>query len=471
MQPPRTPSLTAALQYLDQHYDTSREQLLEFLRFPSVSTDPERTPAVAECAEWLANHLRRIGVSTVTVHTTEGHPIVYAEHLTAGPDAPTVLMYGHYDVQPVDPLHLWTNDPFDPTVRDGKVFARGATDDKGQVWIHVAALEAMLSTGEPLPVNLKLLIEGEEEIGSPNLSPFVRHHVEMLSCDAVVVSDTAMFAPGQPSLVYGLRGLAYVEIHVDGPRRDLHSGSYGGPVANPLNALCSIIASMKDEHGRITIDGFYDDVPAISDQEREALRALDYTSERLMNDVGQPDAGGEDGYSIVERLWTRPTLDVNGMIGGFTGEGAKTVLPATAMAKVSMRLVPNQRHQRIVELITEHVARVTPAGVRARVVDLHGADPVLVPLDAPALAAADWALRETFGTPCLYQREGGSIPVVELFSSALGVPTVLMGFGLSTENAHSPDEHFSLEHFRKGMDATVRFYHAMTSLPTATNPA
>lgn len=461
---PSSPSMDAALQFLEQHHVTTRDQLLDFLRFPSVSTDPERTPDVAECAEWLANHLRRIGLPTVTVFQTDGHPIVYAEHLEAGPNAPTVLMYGHYDVQPVDPLHLWTNDPFEPTIRDGKVFARGATDDKGQVWIHVAAVEAMLSSGEPLPINLKLLIEGEEEIGSPNLSPFVRNHADMLACDAVVVSDTAMFAPGQPSLVYGLRGLAYVEIHVDGPRRDLHSGSYGGPVANPLNALCAIIASMKDEQGRVTIDGFYDDVPAISDQERAALNALDYTSERLLDDIGQPDAGGEPGYSIVERLWTRPTLDVNGIIGGFTGEGAKTVLPAKAMAKVSMRLVPNQQHHRIVELVTRHVERVTPAGVHSRVVDLHGADPVLVPLDAPALAAADWALRETFGTPCLYQREGGSIPVVELFSSALGVPTVLMGFGLNTENAHSPDEHFSLDHFRKGLDATVRFYHAMKTL-------
>ena len=460
-------NLDQALTYIRSHHQRSLDELCEFLRHPSVSTDPLRTGAVASCATWLADHLRSIGMPTVEVHPTNGHPIVYAEHLGAGPDKPTVLMYGHYDVQPVDPIELWTNDPFDPTIRDGKVFARGATDDKGQVWIHVKALQAMLASGEPLPVNVKMLIEGEEEIGSPHLSPFVREHATRLACDAVVVSDTAMFAPGQPSIVYGLRGLAYVELHVEGPNRDLHSGSYGGPVRNPLNALCEIVASMKDATGRVTIDGFYDDVPELDPAERDALNGLGYNVQRLTQDVGQPDAGGEQGYSIAERLWTRPTLDVNGLLGGFTGEGAKTVLPAKAMAKISIRLVPHQRHNDIVQKIQAHVAKVTPAGVRTTVIDLHGADPVLVPLDAPALSAADAALRETFETACLYQREGGSIPVVELFGSALNAPTVLMGFGLNNENAHSPNEHFSLVHFEKGMEAAVRFYHHMASVPTA----
>ena len=290
--------------------------------------------------------------------------------LSAGPDKPTVLMYGHYDVQPVDPIDLWTNDPFDPVVRDGKVFARGATDDKGQVWVHVKAVEAMLRDNGSLPINLKMLIEGEEEVGSPNLTPYVRTHAERLSCDAVVVSDSAMFAPGRPSIVYGLRGLAYVEIHVDGPNRDLHSGSYGGPVRNPLNTLCEIIASMKDETGRVTIEGFYEGVPDLDEREKAALDALGYSVDRLKNDVGQPDAGGEHGYSIVERLWTRPTLDVNGILGGFTGEGAKTVLPAKAMAKVSMRLVPHQEHHDIVRKITAHVNAVAPEGVTVTVRDL-----------------------------------------------------------------------------------------------------
>ncbi len=453
-----------ALEYLDTNDDQALQELQDFLRHPSVSTDPERKPAVAACAEWLAGKLKEIGLPTVEIHPTDGHPIVYAEDLSAGPDKPTVLMYGHYDVQPVDPIELWTNDPFDPIVRDGKVFARGATDDKGQVWVHVKAVQAMLANGGTLPVNLKMLIEGEEEVGSPNLTPYVKEQADRLACDAVVVSDSAMFAPGRPSIVYGLRGLAYVEIHVDGPNRDLHSGSYGGPVRNPLNTLCEIIASMKDETGRVTIDGFYDGVPDLDEQERRALDALGYSVDRLQQDVGQPDAGGERGYSIVERLWTRPTLDVNGILGGFTGEGAKTVLPAKAMAKVSMRLVPHQEHHDIVAKITAHVRSVTPPGVTVTVKDLHGADPVLVPLDAPALKAADKALSETYDQPCLYQREGGSIPVVELFGSVLNVPTVLMGFGLSNENAHSPDEHFALDNFYKGMRASVRFYHEMAEL-------
>ena len=453
-----------ALEYLDSNDDRALEELQDFLRHPSVSTDPEQKTAVAHCAEWLAGKLREIGLPTVEIHPTDGHPIVYAEDLSAGADKPTVLMYGHYDVQPVDPIDLWTNDPFDPVIRDGKVFARGATDDKGQVWVHVKAVQAMLANGGALPVNLKMLIEGEEEVGSPNLTPYVKEHAKRLACDAVVVSDSAMFAPGRPSIVYGLRGLAYVEIHVNGPNRDLHSGSYGGPVRNPLNTLCEIIASMKDEHGRVTIEGFYDGVPDLDQRERDALNALGYTADRLKNDVGQPDAGGEEGYSIVERLWTRPTLDVNGLLGGFTGEGAKTVLPAKAMAKVSMRLVPHQEHHDIVDKITAHVKAVAPEGVTVTVKDLHGADPVLVPLDAPALKAADTALSETYGQPCLYQREGGSIPVVELFGSVLNVPTVLMGFGLNNENAHSPDEHFALENFQKGMRASVRFYHEMASL-------
>ncbi|RPI69061.1 MAG: dipeptidase, partial [Ignavibacteriae bacterium] len=380
------------LAHLSANEDVSLQQLLEFLAIGSVSTDPTRAGDVQHCATWLADHLRTIGMPTVEIHQTAGHPIVYAEHLGAGPDKPTVLMYGHYDVQPVDPIDLWTNPPFEPTLRDGKVFARGATDDKGQVFIHVKAVEAMLATSGSLPVNLKMLIEGEEEIGSPNLTPFVREHRERLACDAVVVSDTAMFAPGEPSIVYGLRGLAYLQIDVQGPNRDLHSGSYGGPVANPLNALCTIIGKMKDEQGRVTIPGFYDDVLDVSDQERAELAGLQYSDERLKGDVGVTALGGESGFSSVEKLWTRPTLDVNGIYGGFTGEGAKTVLPAKGMAKVSMRLVPHQEHHDIARKVQDFVNSITPPGITATVTDLHGADPVLVPRDAPAMHAAARAL-------------------------------------------------------------------------------
>lgn len=447
------------LAHLSANEETSLQQLLEFLAIGSVSTDPARAGDVQHCATWLSDHLRTIGMPTVEIHQTAGNPIVYAEHLGAGPDKPTVLMYGHYDVQPVDPIDLWTNPPFEPTLRDGKVYARGATDDKGQVFIHVKAVEAMLATSGSLPVNLKMLIEGEEEIGSPNLTPFVREHRERLACDAVVVSDTAMFAPGEPSIVYGLRGLAYLQIDVQGPNRDLHSGSYGGPVANPLNALCTIIGKLKDEQGRVTIPGFYDDVLDVADQERAELNGLQYSDERLMGDVGVTALGGESGFSSVEKLWTRPTLDVNGIYGGFTGEGAKTVLPAKGMAKVSMRLVPHQEHHDIARKVQDFVNSITPPGITATVTDLHGADPVLVPRDAPAMYAAARALEETYGKPCKYQREGGSIPVVQLFDQVLQAPTVLMGFGLANENAHSPDEHFALENFRAGKQAAVRFYH------------
>ncbi len=449
--------MQSALEHLANLRTHREKELMEFLSIPSISTSTTHAENVAECAEWLRNHLITIGMNTVEVIPTPGHPIVYAEHPAGTPDAPTVLFYGHYDVQPVDPVDLWTNPPFTPTIIDGKVYARGATDDKGQVFAHIKAIESLIATS-PLPVNIKLLIEGEEEIGSPNLSPFVRANADKLSCSAVVVSDTAMFAPGQPSLVVGLRGLAYVQIDVQGPNRDLHSGAYGGPVVNPLNALCRIIASMTDPIGRIAIDGFYDSVLELSQEEKREFDALGFTDDRLMNDVQVDALGGEQGYTTLEKLWSRPTLDVNGLSGGYQAPGAKTVLPARAMAKVSMRLVPQQSSTEIVELVRRHVARVAPPGVHVTVTDLHGANPVLVQRPNTAMEAAALALHQTFGVPCVYQREGGSIPVVELFDAVLKVPVVLMGFGLSTENLHSPDEHFHLENFHKGAEAALRFY-------------
>lgn len=448
-------------QYLETHQQRFEKQLCEFLAIPSVSTDASCAPDVQRCASWLAEHLRSIGMPNVEVIPTHGHPIVYAEYRTASPRSPTLLLYGHYDVQPVDPLHLWTNPPFEPTVRDGKVYARGATDDKGQVFLHVKAIEAMLAVDGSLPVNLKLLIEGEEEIGSPNLAPFVEQNRAKLACDAVVVSDTSMFAPGEPSIVYGLRGLAYLQIDVQGPNRDLHSGSYGGAVANPINALAHIIARLKDASGTITIPGFFDDVLELTQDERASLNGLGYSDERLKLDVEVDSVVGEPGFTTIERLGARPTLDVNGILGGFTGAGAKTVLPSRAMAKVSMRLVPHQKHHDIAEKVISYIAAIAPAGVTVSVQDLHGADPVLVDTSSPAIVMAAKALEQTFGVPCRFTREGGSIPVVLLFDTVLGAPTVLMGFGLNNENAHSPDEHFSLANFHTGMRAVATYYAMM----------
>lgn len=454
-------------QYLEQNASLYEQQLTEFLSIASVSTDPACADDVKNCATWLADHLTGIGLPTVTIYPTPGHPIVYAEDLSAGESAPTVLLYGHYDVQPVDPLNLWTNPPFEPVIRDGKIYARGATDDKGQVFLHVKAIEAIYKTHGKLPINIKLLIEGEEEIGSPNLAPFVRENADLLKCNAVLVSDTSMFAPGEPSIVYSLRGLAYMEINVQGPNRDLHSGSYGGAVQNPLNALATIISKLKDEYGHIKVEGFYDDVLALTEQERADLAALGHSDERLKQDVNVETLFGEEGYSSIERLGARPTLDVNGFLGGFTGEGAKTVLPARAMAKVSMRLVPHQRHDDIANKFISYVKSITPPGVTVEVTDLHGADPVLVNRDSPAMHAAVKALEETFGTKCRFTREGGSIPVVLLFDQVLGVPTVLMGFGLNNENAHSPDEHFDLGNFHTGMKAAARYYALVAEMVPA----
>jgi len=449
-----------ALERATQNQINSEKDLFTFLSIPSVSTNPDEAANVQQCAEWLAAHLSSCGLQHTEVITTAGHPIVFAEHRCAVPDAPTILFYGHYDVQPVDPLELWTTPPFTPTVRDGKVFARGATDDKGQVLIHAKALQALIADGS-LAVHIKMLIEGEEEVGSPNLAPFIKANTQKLACDAVVISDTAMFAPNRPSLVVGLRGLAYVEIHVQGPNRDLHSGAYGGPVVNPLNALCSIIASMRNDDGSIAIDDFYTDVLELTPEEKGEIADLGSMDDRLIADVGVTALGGEKTYSTLEKLWVRPTLDLNGISGGYQAAGAKTVLPAKAMAKLSMRLVPNQKPEHIVELVRKHVQQHAPKGVTVSVVDLHGANPVYVNRDNAATRAAKDALEKTFGVPCVFQREGGSIPVVDLFTSVLQVPAVLMGFGLNTENLHSPNEHFHLENFHKGIEACIRFYSSV----------
>jgi len=446
--------------YLDLHHGRFIQELTDFLSIPSVSTAPENAADVRKCGEWLVNHLRKIGLETVELHETPGHPIVYAEHCHAGPDKPTVLFYGHYDVQPVDPIELWTNPPFEPTYRDGKVFARGATDDKGQVFLHIKAIEALLAT-TVLPVNVKILIEGEEEIGSINLTSYIEQNKERLACDTVVVSDTPLYGPGLPSLCYGLRGLCYMEIHVQGPNRDLHSGSYGGSITNPANALCEIISKLKDSHGRIAIPGFYDDVIDLSVEERAEYAKLPFDAEAFKSGLDVPSLFGEEGYTTLEHISGRPTLDVNGLHSGFTGIGAKTVLPAKASAKVSMRLVANQDTEDIAAKFTDFVHRIAPPSIKVDVVNLHGANPVLVERTGKGMHAASKALKDAYGKDPYFTREGGSIPVCIIFDTILKAPTVLMGFGLQDENAHSPDEHFDLDNFTIGMKAASLFYTYM----------
>lgn len=450
------------IEYINNSLPKFQAELAEFLAIPSISTAEEHKQDVQKCADWLQAHLERIGMQKVVQYPTKGHPIVYAEWLGAGEDKPTILFYGHYDVQPVDPLNLWTNPPFEPTVRDGKIFARGATDDKGQVFLHIKCIEAWLAVRGSLPVNVKLLIEGEEEIGSMNLEPFVNENQDLLGNSAVVISDTAMYQKGQPSIVVGLRGLCYMEVHVTGPNRDLHSGVYGGAVQNPVNALATIIAKLKDEFGRIQIPGFYDDVVELTVEERTEFTALGNNDVAMISDLQVQELFGEDGFTTLERIGARPTLDVNGMIGGFTGQGAKTVLPSKASAKISMRLVANQDTNDIADKFKNYVHSIAPKGVSIEVDLHHGANPVLVPRNNQAISSAHKALERAFGKAPVYTREGGSIPITLLFSTILKSPVVLMGFGLNTENLHSPDEHFDLENFHLGIIASAMFYEEMS---------
>ena len=448
--------------YIDKNKDRFESELFELLRIPSVSTDSSHKEDVHKAAKFLSDHLKEIGLKDVEICETKGNPIVLAKNLEAGPDKPTVLIYGHYDVQPPDPLDLWTSPPFEPVVKDGKVYARGASDDKGQAFLHVKAIEAWLKTGGDLPVNVKLLLEGEEEIGSPNLVPFLKERKEELACDMVLVSDTAMFAKDTPSITYGLRGLAYMELEVFGPNRDLHSGVYGGAVQNPLNALCEMVAKMKDENSVIQIPGFYDDAIDLTEEEREAGRKLPFNEKEWLGAIGVDEGFGEKGYSTLERKASRPTLDMNGMWGGYQGEGAKTVLPAKAGAKISMRLVPNQDPHKIAKLFTEYCESIKPAGVTIKVTDHHGGDAAMTPLDFYGLKAAAQAYNDVYGKEPLFAREGGSIPIVADFERVLGVNTILMGFGLNSDAIHSPNEHFHLKDFYRGIKTSVRFLEVLS---------
>ncbi len=448
--------------YIESNKQRFLDELLDLLRIPSVSADPKYKADVARCAEAVKNSLVEAGADKVEVCPTKGHPIVYGEKIV-DPKKPTVLVYGHYDVQPADPLDLWHSPPFEPVIKDGMIYARGSADDKGQFYMHVKAFEAMMKTGT-LPCNVKFMIEGEEEVGSDNLGTFVKNNKERLKADVVLISDTAMIANDVPSINTGLRGLSYLEVEVTGPNRDLHSGVYGGAVANPINVLCDMISSLHDKDRRITIPGFYDAVKELSADEREALAEAPFDLEAYKKDLGIKEVLGEKGYTSEERSSIRPTLDVNGIWGGYIGEGAKTVLPSKAFAKISMRLVPNQKSDAITELFKKHFERIAPPYVKVEVRPHHGGEAAVTPIDSPAYLAAAKAMEETFGKKPIPTRGGGSIPIVALFEEELGLKTVLFGFGLDSDNIHSPNEKYGIFNYMKGITTIPRFFQHFAKL-------
>ncbi len=452
--------MDALTRYLDEHRERFVEDLKAALRIPSVSAQPQHRDDVRRCADHIATHLKALGMTRVEVVPTAGHPIVYAEWLGA-PGKPTALLYGHYDVQPPEPLELWNSPPFEPTVRDGKLFARGAVDDKGQVYMHLKAIEAHMKVNGRLPINLRVVIEGEEEVGSESLEKFLRDGRAELDADVIVVSDTAMLAPDQPALCYGLRGILYTQLEVTGPAHDLHSGHFGGAVTNPANALCVIIAALKDGDGRITVPGFYERVRPVSPAMREAMRALPFDEPAFLHESGAPVAWGENGYSTLERVSVRPTLDVNGMWSGYTGEGSKTVLPSFAAAKVSMRLVPDQDPAELFPRFEAYVKKLAPPGVTVRATDMHSAAPFLTDPDHPMLRCARRALERAWAKPPVMMREGGSIPVMQTFQETHNLPSILMGFGLDDDQVHAPNEKFSLSSFHGGTRSVAYLYEEL----------
>ena len=443
-------------QYIQQHKDRFLSELLELLRIPSVSADSKYKADVRLAAEFICEKLKSAGADLAEINETAGHPIVYGEKII-DKSLPTILVYGHYDVQPADPLNLWDSPPFEPIVKDEKIYARGACDDKGQVYMHIKAFETMMATNS-LPCNVKFMIEGEEEVGSDNLGIFVKANKEKLNADVILISDTAIVANDIPSIDVGLRGLSYLEVEVTGANRDLHSGVYGGAVANPINVLSKMIASLHDENNHITIPNFYDDVLELSPDEREAMALTPFNLEAYQEDLAINDVRGEVGYSTIERASIRPTLDVNGIWGGYIGEGAKTVLPSKASAKISMRLVPNQQSDKMTEMFTKHFESIAPAGVTVKVRPHHGGEPYVTLTDSKEYRAAERAMEESFGKKPVPTRGGGSIPIVALFEKELGLKTILMGFGLDSDAIHSPNEHFGLFNFYKGIETIPLFF-------------
>lgn len=443
-------------EYISSNKERFLKELIEWLKIPSVSADSKHKGDVRKAAEFIKEKLLAAGVDKAELCETKGHPIVYAEKIL-NPSLPTVLVYGHYDVQPADPLNLWNSPAFEPVIKDEKIYARGSCDDKGQVYMHVKAFETMMKHNL-LSCNIKLMIEGEEEVGSDNLGSFVKEHKSKLKADVILISDTALISLDHPSITTGLRGLSYMEVEVTGPNRDLHSGVYGGAVANPINSLCSMIASLHDENGRVTIPGFYNKVAELSIAEREALNRAPFDLEKYKRELEIDDVKGEKGYTTLERTGVRPTLDVNGIWGGYTGEGAKTVLPSKASAKISMRLVPNQNSAEITELFTKHFQSIAPKYVKVKVTANHGGEPAVTPTNSAAFKAASKAFEEVWGKTPIPTRDGGSIPIVALFKRELGLDTVLMGFGLDSDAIHSPNEHFGVKNFMLGIETIVAFY-------------
>ena len=454
--------------YINKNRERFTNELVELLKIPSVSADPAYQASVLEAAQFTCEKLKEAGCEVAEVIDTKGYPVVYGEKLI-DPNLPTVLVYGHYDVQPPDPIELWESGPFEPVIKtselhpEGAIYARGACDDKGQFFMHVKAFEAMMAENQ-LPCNIKFMIEGEEEVGSYSLGAFLEANKERLSSDIILISDTGMISRDIPSIQTGLRGLSYVEVEVTGPNRDLHSGVYGGAVVNPINALSKMIASLHDEKGRITVTGFYDKVIELSASERAAMAAVPFDQNDYNKHLDVEDVSGEQGYSTTERASIRPTLDVNGIWGGYTGEGAKTVLPSKAYAKISMRLVPDQDYNEITRLFTEHFLAIAPKGVSVKVTPHHGGAPYVTPIDSIGYLAAERALETTFGVKPVPQRGGGSIPIVALFESVLGIKSVLMGFGLDSDAIHSPNEHFGLFNYYKGIETIPHFFKAFTEL-------
>ncbi len=448
--------MSSTISYIKENRSRYIEELNEYLRIPSVSAENEHKADMYRAAKFTVQKLKDAGMTTAKIFDTNGHPIVFAERKVSA-SKPTILFYGHYDVQPAGDLKLWNTKPFEPTVIGDKLFARGATDDKGQLFVHIKSVEALMKTVGELPLNVKYLIEGEEEIGSENLDVFINKNKDLLKCDAVVISDTSLYAPGVPTLTYGLRGLCYMEIEVTGPNRDLHSGTYGGAVANPVNVLADMISKLHDKKGKITIDNFYDDVIKLTKAERENFKKLKFSEKAYAKEIGVAELAGEEGYTTLERQWARPTLDCNGINGGYTGEGAKTIIPSKASAKISMRLVPNQDPKKIEKLFTKYIKQLAPKSVKVSVTSLHGGYPVVTPIDSKATLVASKAMEKAFKKKIVYMKEGGSIPVVATFAKELKAPTVLMGLGLDSENLHSPNEHFSLTHFMLGIESSVYF--------------
>lgn len=443
-------------QYQEANKDRFLEELLDLLRIPSVSARSEHKEDMIRCAEAVEAHLKRAGADVTKIYTTPGHPIVYGEK-NVDPSKPTVLVYGHYDVQPPDPLELWHSGPFEPVIKDGKIYARGACDDKGQFFMHVKALEVMNNSGT-LPCNIKFLIEGEEEVGSPNLATFVQQNKDLLKADVILISDTSMLSMDTPSIDVGVRGLSYIEVEVTGPNRDLHSGVYGGAVANPITILAKMIASCHDENNHITIPGFYDDVVNATPEERAKMAKAPFDEAAYKQDLGVTELWGEKGYTTNERTGIRPTLELNGIWGGYTGEGAKTVLPSKAFAKISARLVPNQSSTKITEKLLNYFKSIAPAGVTVKASEHHGGEPYMTPIDSKEYQAAAKAIHTTFGKEPIPVRGGGSIPICALFEKELGLKIVFMGFGLDSDNLHSPNEKYDLFNFYKGIE-TIPYFH------------